>query len=111
MNLHNADKCINDLKIRTNVIMNEFRHIDTSARSKLFKSQAMVFYGCELFNLDSSYIDRLITDRRISARNVLKVNKRTHCNLISPLIKSKDPLLLIEQRILNFLRKILNHNK
>ena len=110
INLHNADKCINDMKIRTNVIMNEFRHIDTSARSKLFKSQATCFFSSELFNLDSNYIDRLMTDWRISARKVLKVDKRTHCNLIPPLVKSKDPLLLIEQRILNFFRKMLIHD-
>merc|ERR1712212_487435 len=51
-----------------------------------------------------------MTDWRISARKVLKVDKRTHCNLIPPLVKSKDPLLLIEQRILNFFRKMLIHD-
>ena len=41
---------------------------------------------------------------------MLKVNKHTQWNLISPLLESKDPLLLIEQRFLNFFIKILNHN-
>ena len=43
--LHNAEKTINDMKTRSNVIINEFSQIDTSARSKLFKSQAMVLFG------------------------------------------------------------------
>ena len=39
-------------KTRPNAIINEFRRIDTSGRSKLFKSQAILFFGCELFNLE-----------------------------------------------------------
>ena len=31
-----ANKGIDDMKLRSNVIMNEFRHVYTSARSKLF---------------------------------------------------------------------------
>ena len=79
--------------------MNEFRHIDSSARSKLLKSQAMVFYGCELFNLDGSYVNKLMTTWRVCARKVSNIHRQTRSNFISPLIKCRDPILLIEQRI------------
>ena len=81
--------------------MNEFRHINTSVGSKLFKSQTIVFYGCEFFNLDGSYMNKLMTTWRVCARKVLKVHRQTNCNIISPIIKCKDLLLLIEQRILS----------
>ena len=108
--LHNADKCINDMKIRSNVIINEFSHIDTEAKSKLFKSQCMVFYGCELLNLDAPYIDKLLVNWRICTRKILNLSRRTHSNLLAPLLKCKNPLLIIEQRFLNFYRKLLNHS-
>ena len=110
LQLHNADKCISDMKTRSNVIINEFSQIDSSARSKLFKSQAMSFYGCELFNLDDPYINKLLTAWRVCSRRILNVHRQTHCNLIEPLIQCKNPLLMIEQRILNFFRKMLNHD-
>ena len=108
--LHNADKCINDMKIRSNVIINEFSHIDTEAKSKLFKTQAMVFYGCELLDLDAPYIDRLLVNWRICSRRILNLNRRTHSHLLAPQINCKNPLLIIEQRFLNFYRKLLNHS-
>ena len=108
--LHNADKCINDMKIRSNVIINEFSHLDTEAKSKLFKTQSMVFYSCELLDIDATYIDRLLVNWRICTRRILNLSPRTHCNLLAPLIKCKNPLLIIEQRFLNFYRKLLNHS-
>ena len=42
MQLHNT---INDMKNRPDVIINEFSQVDTSARSKLSKSQVIVFLG------------------------------------------------------------------
>ena len=41
---------------------------------------------------------------------ILNLSPRTHCNLLAPLIKCKNPLLIIEQRFLNFYRKLLNHS-
>ena len=100
--LHNADKCINDLKIRSNVIINEFSHIDTAARSKLFKAQAMAFYGCELLDLDAPYINRLLVTWRVCSRKILKIDNKSHCKSIAPLIACKNHLLFIEERSLNF---------
>ena len=81
--LHNED----DMKTRSNVIINEFIQIDTSARSKLFKSQAMIFFGCELFNLEGSYLNKLITAWGVCSRRVLNIRRQTHCDLLTPLIQ------------------------
>ena len=66
--------------------------------NSVFKSQAMSFYGCELFNLDDPYINKLLTAWRVCSRRILNVHRQTHCNLIEPLIQCKNPLLMIEQR-------------
>ena len=108
--LHNTDKCINDLKIRSNVIINEFSHLDTAARAKLFKTQAMNFFSLELLDLDAQYINKLLVAWRVCSRKILKIDKKSHCNLIAPLIACKNPLLIIEERFLNFHRKLLNHS-
>ena len=36
--LHNPDKCISDMKVRLNLIKNEFNHINSFAKANLFKS-------------------------------------------------------------------------
>ena len=78
-------------------------------RSKLFKSQSIVFFGCELFNLEESYINKLMTAWRVCSRRILNIHRQTHCDLLTPLIQCKNPLLIIEERIINFFRKMLNH--
>ena len=107
---YNAEKTIsNGMKTKSDVIINEFSQIDTSARSKLFKSQTMVFFGCELLNLEESYINKLMTAWRVCSTRILNIHRQTHCDLLTPLIQCKNPLLIIEERIINFFRKMLNH--
>ena len=95
------------------VYFNVFLHSNLlqcmSARSKLLKSQVMVFFGYELFNLEESYINKLMTAWRVCSTRILNIHRQTHCDLLTPLIQCKNPLLIIEERIINFFRKMLNH--
>ena len=107
--LHNSDKCILDMNIRCNIIFNMFKNMGFDCKAELFKSQCMSFYGCELFNLDERYMDKLYTNWRSCVRKLLCLDRRTHCDLIPALINSKNVNTIISQRILNFFIKCLNH--
>ena len=109
--LHNSDKCISDMNVRSIVIKTEFNHIGSFAKTNLFKFQFMSFYGVELYILDSNYIQKLFTAWRACARKVLNVNSRTRCILIPSLINcKKNPQIIIEERIINFYIKLINHD-
>ena len=44
---------ISDLKIRTNVLLSNFRFLETKSRRNIHNSYCNNFYGCELTNLMS----------------------------------------------------------
>ena len=98
------------MKIRSNVIKTEFNNIGSFSRVNLFKSQCMSMYGIELYNLDSNEINKFLTAWRVCARKIINVNPRTHCNLIAPLMNCKNPLIIIEERMINFYVKLINHD-
>ena len=70
----------------------------------------MVFFTCELFNVEESYINKLMTAWRVCSRRALNIHRQTHCDLLTPLVQCKNPLLIIEERIIIFFRKMLNHD-
>ena len=108
--LHDSEKCIHDMKIRCNTIFNIFYNTGFKCRAQLFKSQCMSLYGCELFNLDSNYIEKLYVNYRSCIRKILCIDKRTHCYLLPILINSKNLNIIIQERIINFFIKCLNHD-
>ena len=64
-----------DIKVRTNVIINQFRPVSWEAKVKLFLSQCSSLYGCHLWNLDDNKVKELIVAWNVSCRKVLGVNK------------------------------------
>ena len=66
-------------------------------------------YGCELWNLESLEMKELSVAWRVCCRRVLGLHPRTHCNLIPALIGTRPVKSLLDQRILTFVQKCLNH--
>ena len=93
---------IRDIKVRTNVIINQFRPIFWQAKVKLFLSQCSSLYGCHLWNLDDNKVKELITAWNVSCRKVLGVSKQTRTYLLGPLMKSMSIENIIMQRMSSF---------
>ena len=93
---------INDIKIRSNVILNNFRSIDSAAKVCLFNSQCLSLYGCCLWDLGSKEVTDLEVAWRKSSRCILGISNRTHCEFIPHLMNTNDVRSIIEQRMINF---------
>ena len=61
MNLINLDDVITDIKVRTNTIASQFKPISWKSKTTLFNSQCLSLYGCQLWRLDDSKVDKLFT--------------------------------------------------
>ena len=97
------------MKIRSNVIVKEFKQVDTQAKIALFKSQCMSLYGCELWDLTDKNIKKLEVAWRRCCRSVLGLPVRTRSYMIPELMQSSSILTIIHSRILNFYIRGINH--
>ena len=100
-----------DIKVRTNVIINQFRPVSWEAKVKLFLSQCSSLYGCHLWNLDDNKVKELIVAWNVSCRKILGVNKQTRTYLLGPLMKSMSVENIIMQRMSSFFLNGINHTK
>ena len=66
-------------------------------------------YGCELWNLSSSYTDKYIIAWRKIKRRIWKIPINSHKHIVNNL--SSDCKYLIEKRILKFIHNGLNSNR
>ena len=100
---------INDMRVRTTVILKEFGHLNTWAKVNLFKSQCMSLYGCELWDLRDKNFKKICCEWRKCARLILGLSPRTHNSLIPELISSPNVESVIYSRMLSFASKGLSH--
>ena len=109
-NMIDLSNVIRDIKVRTNVIINQFRPVSWQAKVKLFLSQCSSLYGCHLWNLDDNKVKELITAWNVSCRKVLGVSKQTRTYLLGPLMKSMSIENIIMQRMSSFFVNGINHS-
>ena len=78
--LVNIDSVNRDLKVRTNVIVNQFKPICWQAKIKLYVSQCSSLYGSQLWRLDDRQVDDLIKTWNICCLRLLGLppNIRTY---------------------------------
>ena len=78
--LINIDAVINDIKIRTNTIMTNFKSVCWQSKVKLFLSQCSSLYGSPLWRLDDKQIELLTTTWNKCSRKLLGLapNTRTY---------------------------------
>ena len=108
-NIIDFDAVIKDIKVRSNIIVNQFRPVSWQAKATLFMSQCSSLYGCHLWNLDDNKINELYTAWNVSCRKVLGLDARTRTYLINPLMKSMPIEDIIMHRMLSFFLNGLNH--
>ena len=72
---------INDIYVRSNVIKNNFKQLDSQVKKELFNSHCLSLYGCELWDLQSKHIIELEIAWRKYIRCILKLPHRTRCAL------------------------------
>ena len=75
-------KRIFDFVRRVNVLCAKFKFIPTDARYLLFKSFCMSLYGCQLWDLESRFIELFYVAWRKCIRRVLSIHSMTHCALL-----------------------------
>ena len=100
---------IKDIKVRSNVITNQFKPIAWQGKATLFMSQCSSFYGCHLWSLDDSRIKDVYTAWHVSCRRVLGLDARTRTYLLSHLLKSMSIENLISHRMSCFFVNGMQH--
>ena len=108
-NIIDFDNVIKDIKVRSNVIVNQFRPVSWQSKVTLFMSQCSSLYGCHLWNLDDNKIKDLYTAWNVSCRKILGLDTRTRTYLISPLMKSMSIEDIIMHRMSSFFLNGLKH--
>ena len=109
-NMIDFSSVIRDIKVRTNVIINQFKPISWQAKVKIFLSQCSALYGCHLWNLDDYKIKELHTAWNVSCRKVLGINTQSRTHLLGPLMKSMPIENIIMHRMSSFFLNGLHHS-
>ena len=108
-NIINFDAVTKDIRIRSNIIVNDFRPISWHAKATLFTSQCASLYGCHLWNLEDKKVKELCTTWNVSCRKVLGLDPRTRTHLIAPLMKTLPIDDIIMHRTMSFFLNGLHH--
>ena len=106
----NIDEVMKDMKIKTNIICNEFSSLPYAARIVIFNSQCLSLYGCPLWNLQDTKIEDLCKTWRVCCRRILGIPNRTHNELLPELMNTFPIINIIQERMINFYMNGLNHS-
>ena len=107
--LIDIDSIIRDIKVRTNIIVTNFRHVSWQSKVKIFLSQCSSLYGSSLWKLDDKQIERIITTWNICCRRILGVPPNTRTYVLHHIMDTMPIRYVIMSRILNFFISGLNH--
>ena len=105
----NIDSIIKDIHTRTNVIINNFRPISWQAKVALFKSQCSSLYGCQLWNLEDSKLNKLFTSWRVCCRKILGLHPWTRSYLLHGIMEDMPIEDIVMFRMIAFFINGLNH--
>ena len=108
--LIDMNHAIRDIKIKSNVIANEFKKQNYETLVKLFNAHCMSLYSCNLWDYASSDFIRIQVQWRKCVRYALKLPYRTHNTLIPHLIQTEPIETIIHNRFLNFFVRGVNHD-
>ena len=108
-NMANFENIIKDVKVKTNILCNEFFMLGHDAKALLFNSQNLSLYGCQLWNLEDRNMNLLCKTWRKCCRWLLKLHPQTHNNLLPGLMHTPPPDVIVKERILSFVVDGLNH--
>ena len=101
---------ISDMKVKSNVLNNEFKFLNFEPRVKIFNSHCLSLYGCPLWNLSNPDVNKLEVAWRKSCRYMLGVSSRTRSKLLPGLMGTQPIINIIHSRMINFYINGLNHD-
>ena len=87
-NAKNISRGVNNLINSTNKMLSKFSFCSSHVKAELFRSYCSSYYGCVIWNFNSSHIKRLHVMWRKIARRIWNVPNTTHCNLIPTMMSS-----------------------
>ena len=102
----NITKHVCDLYQRSNNVISDFNVCDSVTLDALPQTYCMHMYGCELWNLNCTYVSKFITAWRKIKRRIWNLPYTTHNNIVYNL--SSDIRLQLDKRIVTFIYNALN---
>ena len=97
---NNITKHVCDLYQRSNNVISDFNACDSVTLDALHQTYCMHMYGCELWNLNCTYVSKFITAWRKIKRRIWNLPYTTHNNIVYNL--SSDIRLAIRQTDCDF---------
>ena len=95
---------------KCNALLSDFKGVNGITRFKMLQTYCYSFYGCQLWNLNCSYIQQLEVQWRKACRKALNVPNRTHCYML-PIVCNTMPFnTLVHKRYVKFIMSCLNSN-
>ena len=73
---------------KVNSLLQKLYFVDSSTMIGIIRTYVTSFYGSGLWNLCSNECRKLFNSLSVAMRNILNVNRKTHCHLIVPLSES-----------------------
>ena len=92
---------------RSNWLISDFRPCDSVTLDSLHLTYCMHMYGCELWELGSTYINKFKVAWRQVKRRIWRLPTTSHNYIIHNLSNNID--LMLESRIMKFTHTLLNH--
>ena len=109
-NILASNPIISDIRLRSNVILNNFSFLSTDSKIRIFNTNCSTFYGSVLLNQTANSLKGVDVAWRKSCRKLLQLPQRTHCSFIPYIMGTLPPSQQIKTRTVNFFRKGLNHS-
>ena len=102
----NITKHVCHLYQRSSNVISDFNACDSVTLDALHQNYCMHMYGCELWNLNCTYVTKFITAWRKIKRRIWNLPYTTHNNVVYNL--SSDIRLQLDKRIVTFIYSALN---
>ena len=96
---------------KVNSLLQEFHNIVPDLLMKLVNSFATSLTGSSVWDLTSKECEQLYRSWNVTVRNVFKLNRTTHRNLIETLSDSIHLKTALFSRLVNFYRSLRNSSK
>ena len=96
---------------KVNSLLQEFHYVTPNILTKLVNIYATSFYGSGLWNLDSSECEKVYTSWNVTIRQIFKINRCTHRNLIESVSQCLHLKVMLASRFVTFFRSLINCSK
>jgi hypothetical protein len=93
---------INELYGKMNVLHNQFKFADEDVMYSLFKTHCLSLYGCQLWDLSSSVMEKFAIAWRKCVRRLYNIPLQSHCDLLPYICKDTPITVQLHSRFLKF---------